>query len=407
MKIAIVGPIHQSSISGLLSNYLLGSLPQGYYGAPFLGNLIEEYLQMGHQVIAITTSSCLEGEWETREYVNGNFTWIVVPSRPHAVKFKFGKKGRILDCFAFEKKMMINAIWHSKPDIVHAHWSYEFASAGICSKYPCLVTVHDNHWQVLRYLPRVYRLIRALMAERNLKKLKFATTVSPYMAGFLQKKVAQVSVVPNPVRVRFGENEVSELLSTRLQFMSSKPQFIMINNGWEGLKNGQFGLQVFKLLQERWSNAHLHLVGNGSEPGGAANIDALKLGLNKKITFHGRLLQRELFELMKDVHLLLHTSKEESFGVVLIEAASIGIPSVGYYQAGAVPWVIGQEDLLYKNWEPIAVANQIVQLLSNRKKYTDNSRKAYSQAKTNFSLQHVAASYLDAYNTVLKNSNGI
>jgi L-malate glycosyltransferase len=401
VKIAITGPIHQSAVANLLRNYNKSDLPAGYNGAPFLGNLITSFLNMGHEVVAITTSTCINGDWSTQDFSQDNFKWIVIPSRPHALKFKYGKVGKMVDFFAFEQHRMIEALRKEQPDIVHGHWSYEFAGAAIRSGFPHLITVHDNHWLVLRYMPNLYRFSRALLAEWNLRKLATVSTVSPYMADFLKKKVVHVRVIPNPVSIKLSEIEVNQLVERRSKTLNS-PHLVMVNNGWDGLKNGIFGLKVFNCLQKLMPDAQLHLVGNGTEPGGLADSDAQRLGIKSGIIFHGVINQDSLFQLLKKVHVLLHTSKEESFGVVLIEAASYGIPSFGYFEAGAVPWVINQDELLYKDWEASGVARQIHGLLTNALNYKQTSKLVNDYTVDSFAVEKVANSYIHAYNELLK-----
>ena len=50
------------------------------------------------------------------------------------------------------------------PDIVHAHWTYEFALGAIESRVPTVVTAHDAPLSILRLNPTPYRLARTVMA---------------------------------------------------------------------------------------------------------------------------------------------------------------------------------------------------------------------------------------------------
>ncbi len=404
MKIAIVGPIHKTSVVDFLHGCKLDSLPEGYFGAPFFGNLFQAYLSKGHEVVGITMSKCENGNWTAQTFNYGMFTWIVIPFRPHAVRFSYGKWGRMLDAYRYEIRELTSVLRQVRPDIVHAHWSYEFTAAAIASGFPRVITVHDHHWKVLWYIPKLYRLVRAFMAEYNLRQLNNVTTVSPYMEAFCKRKVQEVKVIPNPVSIRYNEAEVIALIDQRL-LRNAAPEIVIVNNGWKGHKNGEFGLRVFQELRGSFPGAILHLAGSGSEPGGAAETDAKRLGIQDHVRFHGIINQPTLFRLLENAHLLLHTSREESFGVVLIEAGSTGMPAVGNHKAGAVPWVINNEALLYAKWNATEVAARIAGLLLNPELYRQVALEAYLQATNRFSVEKVAAQYLQEYLSAIQCSD--
>ena len=81
-------------------------------------------------------------------------------------------------------------------------------------------------------------------------------------------------------------------------------------------------------LVQRESRLHLDLVGVDTLDG---RIQALArdLGLDNRVTFHGSLTTSALVPLYQRAHLAVLTSRHEAAGVVTLEAAACGVPTVG------------------------------------------------------------------------------
>ena len=70
------------------------------------------------------------------------------------------------------------------------------------------------------------------------------------------------------------------------------------------------------------------------------------LGLERNVTFDGRLSRERVFELMARSRVLLHTSRFESFGLVFAEALACGARIVSRAVGIAEPsahWALGSE----------------------------------------------------------------
>ncbi|WP_456379217.1 glycosyltransferase family 4 protein [Lutibacter sp.] len=400
MHIAIASPSDKSYISSFLPNEDINKLPNGYDGAIFIGTIIQELLKQGYTVTAITTSVDVNDDYQIKEFSYKNFTWVVVPSRPHSVRMNGSKLGTIVDFFSYEISQLSNAIKKSNPHIVHAHWSYEFAGAALKSGYPNLITVHDNAFQILRFFKNFYRFGRLLMSEVIVRKATFASTVSPYMLPYVKKRCKNVKVIPNPVPIKLNEQEVRLLINKRIKTFDT-PKIIMVNNGWNQLKNGKIGLIAFNNLRKQFPKAELHLFGGGSEIGGLAEQEAKSLDIHG-IIYHGTVSNKKLFAELKTSHLFIHPAIEESFGVVLIEAMSLGIPTIGGANSGAVPWVIDDKNLLVDVTDAFQLKNKMEELLISKKVYSKYSLQCYKNVVSRFSSKEVTNSYLIYYNEILE-----
>jgi glycosyltransferase involved in cell wall biosynthesis len=399
MHIAILAPTHRSFISKFLPQTNLQDLPEGFNGAPWIGPIIEQILNEGHIVSVISTTFVIDGNYAISTFNFENFNWIVIPMRIHSFRNNGKKLGRIVDFFLLEQNKMIEALKIVNPDLVHGFWSYEFAGAAIKSGFPYLVTVQDNAFKILQYFKNLYRFFRLLMSEKYLRKVKYASVPAPYMFNYVKSRCVNVKIIPNPVSIQLKEDEINHLIELKIKTLFS-PKLIMIFNGWDERKNGKNALKAFSLLLKRIPNAQLNLFGTGTEMFGNAYIQARSINI-KNINFNGMVQHDFIIENIKDSHILLHPSLEESFGVVLIEAMSFGVPTIGGDNSGAVPWVVNDENLLVDVKNPVEMANKMFELLTKVDLYRNSAISGYLNVSGRFSSSVITNSYLDYYNEIL------
>ena len=393
MKIAIIAPTHKSFTARLLNRKDDASLPEGYFGAPFLSDIIERLLDRGHEVIAITTSFSNSIDFTVKTFHHNKFTWVVVPMRKHAFRFNGFKFGRMLDFYAWERKQIMQELKQHQPDIVHAHWGYEFAHCAIASGLPHLVTIHDNPYVIIRYQKSLYRVFKLIYAAFLFNKIKYSSTVSPYMIKYASSNKSECRLIPNPIKLMYNRSDVMFSIENRAKTLFVKPNFVMIINGWDKRKNGRIGLMAFKQIQSSFSGATLHLFGRGTEAGGPAYWDGLDLKL-ENVQYHGMIDRPQLISALKDMHMLIHTALEESFGVVLIEAMSLGVPAIGGNHSGAVPWVIDNRNLVTDVSDSTQIA-ETVKFCMNI--FSALSLSCYDNVAARFSAEMVTQQYEEYY----------
>lgn len=114
-----------------------------------------------------------------------------------------------------------------------------------------------------------------------------------------------------------------------------------------------------------------------------------KLAWKQKIDvgFFGFVSQRKKFELLTKAHLLINPSIREGWGLVNIEANSVGTPIVSYNSPGLTDSVKdGVSGVVIKNNNPKEMARVINDLLNNEKLYKGLVEGAISWSK-NFSWE--------------------
>lgn len=400
MKVGIAGPISSENIAQFLDGDIK-DLPRGYLGAPFLSTLIGVLLKRGHNITAYTTSSDLQ--LSERFIATGErFKISFCPVRPRAFRYDNGHLGRAADAFRLERAALRQAMLDDAPDLVHAHWTYEFAMAAIESGLPHLITCHDAPQVVLRHAPNLYWLVRYFMARRVLNQAQYLTAVSPYLKQKLEGYArAPISVVPNPLPVH-----PAHLAASARQYDPIRPRIAMVLNGWGALKNPQPALHAFAVLRRTFPAAELSIMGSDYGPGGKAEAWAQSHGLAQGVHFMGPQPYPILLSKLAESDLLLHPSLEESFGMSVVEAMSLGVPVVGGQASGAVPWVIDGDGRLVDVRSAEAIAQAALDLLVDAQAFTDLGAQTKSNTVGRFSPDAVAAAYESHYREVMAGEDG-
>lgn len=400
VHIALVGHIAGNDVKKYL-NADVGPVPNGYAGAPLTGIIIGELLRLGHRVTGITTDGSLPLAGGTVRLEGPGFTFLVCPARRRAWRPNGWNLGRAVDFFARERRLITQAIVESAPDIVHAHWSYEFALAALDQSAPHLITCHDSPAAVLRFTRSFYRALRYLMAHRVFRQGREFTTVSDYMARELGPAIGHApEVIPNPVAAYVFELGKSRSVTTRRRVA-------MVSNGWDRLKNPEIAIRAFALWKEVEPTAELHLFGSDFGPGETAQRWSKSQGLSAGLNFHGRMPHHDLVTFLADMDAFLHPSLEESFGVVLAEAMALGLPVVAGRDSGAVPWVLGTDGAGHCTTGILTDVRDVVEVENALRNIFDESYAARSNAglifsRKSYDVKIIVASYFNRYIKIIK-----
>jgi glycosyltransferase involved in cell wall biosynthesis len=240
-------------------------------------------------------------------------------------------RDRALDFWRSERDMLSARMRTSECDVLHAHWTYEFALSALVSGLPTLVTSHDWAPAVWQQHRDAYRTIRALMQLRVLRTAGALTAVSPYIQSRMARYAkAEVRLIPNGIH-RLDRHE---------EIPNATGRIGAVNVGFDRKKNVGSLLRAFAHVRSINPAAELHLVGPEYETGGAANRWAAAEALAEGVTFQGPLPYDETLDFIRSVNLLVHPSLEESFGMVVLEAAASGTPVIAHTGALGPAWIL-------------------------------------------------------------------
>ena len=179
----------------------------------------------------------------------------------------------------------------------------------------------------------------------------------------------------------------------------------MINNGFTSFKNVKIALEAFKKFNEFSPKSSLCLFGNEMQNNASCHKWAKNNNLDKNVIFYGYIENIKLIKIFHNFDVLLHTSLEETFGNIYLEAMIRGVPIIAGKNSGATPEIIKKNGLLIN----VKKCEQIVDAL---KKYLQNPilwkkirYKAFNYAKRNYNNKKIIKNYLRLYKKTLKKSH--
>jgi glycosyltransferase involved in cell wall biosynthesis len=152
-------------------------------------------------------------------------------------------------------------------------------------------------------------------------------------------------------------------------------------------KNHQDAFKVAKLVHDEIHNVEFVFAGTGStEYTDYLKDETRKLGIEKVVNFPG--FVQDSVDLFQSADIVMHTSKNESFGKIYVEAMAASKPIVAL-RGGAAEEVIqeGITGFLFRSEELPKMADQIVTLLKDEQLRADIGEKGRRHATQNYSME--------------------
>lgn len=387
MRITLTGPCSPKDLTHLFSveDADRASNFDGYRGIP-VSSLAGALHDLGHDVCIVTTAIIPSGE---RLVFSGDRIEIrVVSQRRRARELAFS-------FFRSERQLIANEIIDLRTEIVHAHWTYEFALAALETGKPVLITAHDAPFTILRYFLDPYRFFRLLLAYKVRFKMRHLTVVSPYLKSKWRMEMfwrQALLVIPNIAPFSL---DVSPHLK------NLRPLVLSIGDGGSR-KNLQTLLKAWPAIAVAVPEAELHIVGHGLSADDELAIWANREGMSNGVVWHGYLERNPLKQLLESAAVLVHPSLEESFGLILLEAMSMAIPTIGGIHSGGVPYVIGDAGILVNVKSSQEIADATIKLLLNKDLREEFGKRGQDRIREEFSPERVAGLYVDQYERILR-----
>jgi len=149
-------------------------------------------------------------------------------------------------------------------------------------------------------------------------------TVSEYLQKEIQKLVPRKEII----KIEMG-------IDANVENFTKEAVIITVGNAVENIYKLK-GFDTFAKSSLSFPDHNFVLIGNYDE-----KIKKEILQINPKITFTGKLEQKQVFEWMQKAKVYCQLSFVESFGVALLEAMSLGCVPV-ITPRGAMPEIVGE-----------------------------------------------------------------
>jgi glycosyltransferase involved in cell wall biosynthesis len=309
---------------------------------------------------------------------------------------------RFVTATTIDKYKIIKQIKKLQPDIVHAHMTGQGYYA-LRSGFPTVITVHGIAKE--EYDPKIQPGLLGMLRRRAVLPMehyvfehaKILAVVSPYVKAKIEPFCkGEIHVIPNGVRDEFFEIE-NEEIENRLLFVGGiEPR--------KGLLNM---LKVIEMVKRDIHDVRLHIVGRVRKHQYFTTLEdyVKQNNLEGNIIFKGELTDVELKKEYSECSLFVFPSKEESFGIVLAEAAASGKPVVAS-NIGGIPYVVDNNEtgFLVKYGDVKTFAEKISILLTDKNLRRQMGNAGKEKAKQ-FSNKKLAERYYTLYNLVIDDKN--
>lgn len=152
----------------------------------------------------------------------------------------------------------------------------------------------------------------------------------------------------------------------------TRPVFLFVSRVVK-MKGIEEVIKAFAFIRKELPDSLLWIVGGGDD----AYVNSLKMMINEYgisgcVRIFGKVPDQKKHELMARSHLLLHASVKEGWGLVVLEAAVQGTPTVAYDVSGLKDVVRNRmTGIVISSNTPKELAQQAVSLFQDKKRYRD------------------------------------
>jgi glycosyltransferase involved in cell wall biosynthesis len=232
-------------------------------------------------------------------------------------------------------------------------------------------------------------LQRSPIARAAIARVDKNIVPSQFLVDVFRQRGIEASIIPNIVdleRFRFRERD------------PLRPHLVSTRN-FDALYNVAATVRAFRLVQDRWPDATLTLVGGGPQE---AQLRALVADLRlRHVTFAGRVKPHEIVEYYAANDIYIQSPDIDNMPTSVIEAFASGLPVVST-EAGGVPAILthGRHGLLAPLADYQLLAAHVLRLLDHPDEARELARAAYASCQA-CTWSNVREQWLRAYRSVV------
>lgn len=228
-------------------------------------------------------------------------------------------------------------------------------------------------------------LKRSLVARAAIASVERNVVPSSFLVDVFAAAGIEATIVPNIVDLdRFHYRERDPL---RARLVSTR--------NFDGLYNVAATIRAFRIVQDRWPDATLTLVGGGP---GEADLRTLAAELRvQHVTFTGQLPPDQMAGAYADNDIYIQSPDIDNMPTSVLEAFASGLPVVST-RAGGVPAILtdGRHGLLAHPGDHRTLAAHVLRLLDEPAFARDLARAAFATCQA-CTWETVRERWLDAY----------
>lgn len=238
---------------------------------------------------------------------------------------------------------------------------------------------HNNDTNYLKDLEQILKNIDYLMPSSAYLTEEYQNLFPKYKNKIIQNKM--------PINLSFTDNNLTTKNIISVGRFSPEKGFPDL-------------IKVFKRVSEKHTDWTLTIAGDGPE---RKKIEDLitQYNLEKKVNLLGNVKPQELDKIYQNSSIYIMTSYEESFGLVLLEAAHYSLPLVAFSTALGAKEIISENGVLIDNRDISKMSKEICKIIEDKSYRKKLGEKSHLIAQK-YNYSHLKTELLDFYTSLEK-----
>ena len=297
---------------------------------------------------------------------------------------------------------IVDVIKHEKLDILHVHYAIPHASAAFMARQilksqginvPFVTTLHGTDITLVGKDASFEPVITFCLNESDA-----VTAVSESLKMDTYKHFSttrEIHVIPNFIAAQ--KNDSPQNKELRNHYASDEEKILCHISNFRKVKRVEDVLKIFAKVNEKIKSRML-MVGDGPERYSLEKL-CRELDLCDRVIFLGKV--RDTRHVLEIADLFILPSETESFGLVALEALSVGVPVISS-NTGGIPEVNinGVTGYLSNVGDVDEMATNAISILEDEKIHQEFKLRAKERSKE-FDLNKIVQRYEELYKNVL------
>jgi N-acetyl-alpha-D-glucosaminyl L-malate synthase BshA len=293
---------------------------------------------------------------------------------------------------------MVEVAENYRLELMHVHYALPFSASAYLARQVVaprhlgvVTTLHGTDITVVGAEPAFHRITKF-----SIESSDRVTAVSE----FLRRRTLETFEIARPIEVIYNFVDTAVFTPRRRQTLRLAPartRVLMHASNFREVKNIPAILQVFAEVRKQLT-AKLVMIGDGPEKAGAEKLSR-ELGIQRDVLFLGN--QDCMEELLPLADVFLLPSREESFGLVALEAMSAAVPVVAS-DVGGIPEVVEDRvtGFLHDPDNVSGMAASVLRLLKDGELRSRMGREARRVARERFDTDAMVDRYVRVYDSL-------
>ena len=301
-------------------------------------------------------------------------------------------------------------------DVVHIHGIYQFHTVAACTlarrySVPYVINIHGaltryhrskKRWKKVPYEILIERRniegAAAVIALTEVEREAF-TAWLPGIPCFVVPPVIDASL--------FAAGDLTKRAKRRLPQTSMEYPLVTFIGRLTEKKGLDLLVDAFGQLLDRYPGARLVIAGPDDEGiGQQLRRQAARIGIADRVLLTGLVTGERKRELLEASQLAALPSKDESFGVAIAEALTVGVPAVVTRGVALSRDILDAEAGMVADRDSTAFADAMADLLANDRMRSEMSANAQQLATESFSREAVVTKLEKVYAAVSGQDGG-